>query len=310
MKEIKMGKTQELTVLRETEHGVYLGKAVTARNPKANAAGQKASAGDVEEVLLPKGQTPAGLKTGALLTVFVYRDSEDRPVATVRRPAAEVGEFAYLTVKSVTKVGAFLDWGLEKDLFLPYKETESPVKAGDAVMVYLYLDKSGRIASTTRIYEHLSPAPKGEYRKEDAFRGAVYRVSPEVGALVAVSPKNAEFAAGKAFSALYYGLIPTSQVFVRFRLGETVSGRIVRVRADGKLDLALRARAFEQLSADGETILKKMREYGGTLPFSENASPEIVKRELGMSKNAFKKALGHLYRERKVRIGEKEVSPY
>ena len=115
---------------------------------------------------------------------------------------------------------------------------------------------------------------------------------------------------GQAYEDLCFGLVPPMQVFRRYRLGEAVSGRIVRVREDGKLDLALRKRDFEQLEQDGAMILQKMKEYGGTLPFSENASPELIKRELKLSKSAFKKALGHLYKERKVRIGENEVTPY
>ena len=292
MKEIRIGKTQKLTVVRETEHGVYLG------------------AGGEESVLLPKNQVPEGTAAGQEMEVFVYRDSEDRPVATVRHPAAEVGEFAYLTVKNVSVFGAFLDWGLEKDLFMPYREMEESVRAKDAVMVYLYLDKSGRISATTRIYGKLSAAEKGAFRKEDAFTGAVYRINKEVGVFAAVCPKGETLTPGKGYEKCYFGLIPPSEVYKRFRLGEALQGRIVRVREDGKLDLALRKRDFEQLDADGELILRKMEEYGGTLPFSENASPELIKRELKLSKSAFKKALGHLYKKRKVRIGENEVTPY
>ena len=295
MKEIQIGKTQELTVLRESEHGLYLGKRSKANEP--------------ESVLLPKGQVPAGTKVGDAVTVFVYRDSEDRPVATVKKPAAEVGEFAYLTVKTVTKLGAFLDWGLEKDLFLPYKEMEEPVKSGQNLMVRLYLDKSGRIAASTKLYVFLTEADAAAFRKEDPFEGVVYRVNPEVGVFIGVCPKGLRPEAGRAYDKLIFGLLPPSETFRKHRLGEAVSGRILRVRADGKLDLSLRKRSFEQSASDGEKILKKMEEYGGTLPFSEGASPELIKRELQMSKAAFKKALGRLYKERKILIGENEVTP-
>ena len=305
MKEIQIGKTGTLTVLRTSEHGVYLGK----RERTGRETGSEA-----ESVLLPKGQVPEGLKIGDEIPVFVYRDSEDRPIATVKRPYAEVGEFAYLTVKAVTKLGAFLDWGLEKDLFLPYKEMEEPVKSGQNLMVRLYLDKSGRISASTKLYGHLSEAespaaePSSAFRKEDAFEGAVYRVNPEVGVFIAVSPKGERIEAGRAFGKLFFGLLPPSEVFQKYRLGDKVSGRIMRVRTDGKLDLSLRKRAFLQLDSDGEKILNKIREYGGTLPFSESASPELIKRELQMSKAAFKNAVGHLYKKRMIRIGEKEIS--
>ena len=288
---MRIGKTQTLTVIRTSEHGVYLGKKDGA-----------------EAVLLPKSQVPAGTKAGDELTIFLYRDSEDRPVATVKKPAAEVGAFAYLTVKSVTKVGAFLDWGLEKDLFLPYKEMEEPLKSGRNVMVFLYTDKSDRIAATTKLYEHLKPAPAKSFRKENPFSGAVYRVNPEVGVFGAVCPKAAALTAGQGYPELYFGLVPPSEVYSRFHAGDPLEGRIIRIREDGKLDLALRKRELEAIRSDAELILKKIREYGGTLPFSENVSPEIIRREFGLSKNAFKKALGHLYKERKIVIGEDEIT--
>ena len=283
MSKIYTGKTQTLTVLRNTEIGVYLGE----------------NASD-DGILLPKKQVPEGAKIGDQIDVFVYRDSEDRLIATVRKPAAEVGGFGWFRVKGVTKVGAFLDWGLEKDLFLPYKEQETAFKAGDTVCVYLYLDKADRICATTKLYDHLIPALDGDFKAEDRFTGYVYRTQKEFGAFVAVT-KNG------AFDQLYFGLIPASQVFQNYRIGEKVTGRIVRVRPDGKLDLSVRARAFEQLDADGELILKKIDEYDGELPFSESASPEIIKRELQMSKNGFKKALGHLLKAGKIEILEKTV---
>lgn len=293
-----MGQTQTLTVLRTSEHGVYLGE-----------KGKQDS--EFGGVLLPKNQVPEGLKIGDALTVFVYRDSEDRPVATLKESAAKVGEFAYLRVKTVSPFGAFLDWGLEKDLFLPYREMEEPVKSGQSLMVRIYLDKSGWIASSTKLYEHLTEAEQPKtFRKEEPFEGVVYRINPEVGIFVAVCPKDRKPELGQGYDRLYFGLIPASTVFEKHRLGEAVRGRIVRVRADGKLDLSLRKRDFEELDSDGEKILKKMEAYGGTLPFSEGASPEIIKRELSMSKSAFKKALGRLYKEHKVLIGENEVTPY
>ncbi|MBQ6678433.1 MAG: RNA-binding protein [Lachnospiraceae bacterium] len=283
---IEIGKTQELFLLRMAEQGAYLGLKDGS-----------------ESVLLPRKQVPDRLKEGDRIQVFVYRDSEDRPVATVRRPYAEVGEFAYLTVKSVARAGAFLDWGLEKDLFLPFAEQEQPLKGGEKALVRVYLDKSGRVAASMKVYAFLSAETYGRFKKDDPFTGYVYRVNPEVGAFVAVRPGTEE----KRLKELFYGLVPSAQLFAPLKAGDAVSGRILRVRKDGKLDLEIRQRAYKQIEEDSEKVLAKIRAYDGELPFSESASPETIKRELGLSKAAFKRALGHLKKEGKIEIGEKEV---
>ncbi len=289
---IRIGEKQNLSVLRETDHGVYLGT------------------GDTEEsVLLPKKQVPEGTKHGDECAVFVYRDSEDRLIATTHEPYVTLGGFAWLAVRSVTKIGAFLDWGLEKDLFLPFSEQEEPVKSGTRVLVTVYLDRSERLAATTKVYDRLSSAPAGLFKKNGAFSGFVYRTQKEIGAFVAVAdPADcSEDMGNRPFSRLYFGLIPADQVFQKYRVGDPVKGRVVRVREDGKLDLSVRGRVFEQLDADGEAIVRKIGEYGGRLPFSEKASPEIIKRELHMSKNGFKKALGHLWKQGRIEILEDSV---
>ena len=280
MEKIIVGKQQTLVIKRFLDFGAFLGFEGTA-----------------EVVLLPKKQVPENAKEGDALSVFVYRDSEDRMIATVREPLAMVGDIAYLTVKTVTKIGSFLDWGLEKDLFMPYKETEGNVRAGDRILVYVYTDKSDRLCATMKLYDHLRTVTHGEFVKDEAFHGYVYRMNPDVGAFVAVEREG----------LYYYGLIPKPQVFKPYRAGDEVEGHVVRVRPDGKLDLSVRNKAYKQIEADAEVILKKIDEYDGELPFSESASPEIIKRELNMSKNGFKKALGHLYKEEKIVIGEKTV---
>ena len=289
---VPTGKTQTLRIFRLTPYGAYVG--LPGMDPDY-------------AILLPKKQVPDNAREGEDITVFTYRDSEDRPVATTRKPLVEAGEFAYLRVKAATKIGAFLEWGLEKDLFVPFKEQEEKLEAGREVMVYVYLDKADRLLATTRIYDHLSPAPKGAFKKNDEAAAAVYRTQQDFGAFAAVFPKGETVETGRAYQKLYFGLVPKEMVFTKYRVGDTFSGRVIRVREDGKLDLSTRKRAFEQLDADGEVILRKAEEYGGELPFSDNASPEIVKRELGMSRNAFKRALGHLYKERRVEILEDKV---
>lgn len=288
MSDIRIGERQTLTVLREAEFGIYLGPDFSA-----------------ESVLLPKKQVPEGTKTGDRLSVFIYRDSEDRLIATVREPAVQIHQFAYLTVRSVTRVGAFLDWGLEKDLFLPYKEQERPLKAGEQILVYVYEDRSGRLSATMRVYDRLSHAVNGEFKKDSPFEGIVYRVQPKIGAFVAVTAPSDT--GRKCFDSLYYGLIPQQDLFERYQAGDRVSGHVVRVRPDGKLDLSARAQAYKQLEQDGEVILRKIEEYDGVLPFGEKASPEIIKRELRMSKSGFKRALGHLLKEGKIVTGDTEI---
>ncbi len=281
MREFLIGQTQALTVKREADFGIYLG----FRNEEG-------------DILLPKKQVPENTKIGDILTVFVYKDSEDRLIATVNEPLVKAGETARLLVKSVTRIGAFLDWGLEKDLFLPYKEMEGEVRPGDRICVYVYPDKSKRLCASMKIYDRLKAVEKAEFLKDDPFKGYVYRVNRDVGVFVAVEQ-------GPDF---YFGLIPKQQVFKAYRPGDEVSGRVVRVREDGKLDLSVRDKDYLQMGADSELILSKIKEYGGALPFSESASPEMIKRELGMSKNGFKKALGHLLKAGKIKIGENEVT--
>ncbi|MBQ6541656.1 MAG: RNA-binding protein [Lachnospiraceae bacterium] len=280
MEKITVGQKQTLTVKRIAEFGAFLGFEQST-----------------EVVLLPKKQVPEGTKDGDRITVFIYRDSEDRLIATVREPLVMAGGLAYLQVKAVTKIGAFLDWGLEKDLFLPYKEMEGSLKAQDGILVYVYTDKSGRLSATMKVYDRLKAAQPGEFVKDETFRGYVYRMNPDVGVFVAVEKDG----------AYYYGLIPKPQVFRTYRPGEAVEGRIIRVRADGKLDLSVREKAYRQIEADAAAVLKKIDEYDGELPFSDNASPEIIRRELNMSKNGFKKAIGHLYKEEIVEIGKNFV---
>lgn len=289
---VPTGKTQKLRIFRLTPYGAYVG--LPDMDPDY-------------AVLLPQKQVPEGARAGEDVTVFTYRDSEDRPVATTRSPYAEAGEFAFLKVKAAGRVGAFLDWGLEKDLFVPFKEQEEKLEPGRTVMVYVYLDKADRLCATTRIYDRLSPAPKGAFKKNDEICASVYRTQREFGVFAAVLPKETALEEGKSYRELYFGLVPKEMVFTKYRVGDTFTGRVIRVREDGKLDLSTRRRAFEQLDPDGDAILRKAMEYGGELPFSDSASPEIVKRELGMSRNAFKRALGHLYKEHLVEIRETSV---
>lgn len=273
---IELGKMQTLSVLRMKEFGVYLG-----------------NKGERESVLLPRKQVPEGTKEGDEIEVFVYKDSMDRIISTTKRPLLVMGEMAVLTVKEKTRIGAFLDWGLEKDLLLPFKEQTVPVRRGENCLVALYLDKSSRLCATMKVYERLhSDSP---YQKGDPVFGTVYRVNPEIGVFVAVDNR-------------YFGLIPKKEVYDSYRTGDLIHARVTEVRADGKLNLAVREKAYLQIETDSDTILRTMDSFGGYLPFGEKAEPDKIKRELKMSKNAFKRALGHLLKTGKIDIGDNRIT--
>lgn len=273
---IELGKVQELEILRTKEFGVYVGE----------------QALDEPAVLLPKKQVPEGAKAGDKVRVFIYKDSSDRLIATTGMPKLQVGETAMLEVKDVAKIGAFLDMGLEKDLLLPFKEQTHPVRKGERCLVTLYVDKSKRLAATMRVYSHMSN--QSPYKEEDWVTGTIYEINDSIGAFVAVDNK-------------YYGLIPKKELYGRYAEGETVQARVTRVREDGKLDLCVREKAYVQMGTDADAVLKVIGEFDGVLPFNDRANPEVIMREFHMSKNAFKRAVGRLLKEGKVRITEKTI---
>lgn len=274
---IKLGKYQELTVVKKVDFGVYL-------------ADKKE---DETRVLLPAKQVPEGIGAGDTLEVFLYKDSKDRMIATTHTPKLELGKLAVLEVLEIGKIGAFLDWGLEKDLFLPFKEMTRKVEAGDEILVTLYIDKSRRLCATMKgIYDLLST--DSPYRIGDKVEGRIYEFSENFGTFVAVDDR-------------YSAMIPRHEDCSFLRIGDIVEARVTKVKPDGKLDLTLREKAYLQIDPDAEKVLSVIEEYAGVLPFNDKASPEIIKRETGLSKNAFKRAVGHLYKERRIEITEKGI---
>lgn len=275
---INLGEVQILTVVKKVEFGVYLGD---------GAEGDKE-----EKVLLPKKQVPEETEIGSKIEVFVYKDSEDRLIATTRTPKLTLGGVAMLQVIQVGKIGAFLDWGLEKDLLLPFKEQTSPVREGQECLAALYIDKSSRLCATMNVYPYLrSDSP---YGKDDRVTGRVYQISREFGAFVAVDN-------------IYSGLIAQKELYKEIRIGDDISARVIAVKEDGKLDLSVREKAYLQISVDADKILQLLDSYEGALPFNDKASPEVIKRETGMSKNEFKRAVGGLLKQGKIEITEKSI---
>lgn len=274
---MRLGEYQELYYVKKVDFGVYL-----AEDPDSET-----------HVLLPAKQVPEDAKQGERIRIFLYKDSKDRLIATTNEPKLTLGKFAVLRVKEVGKIGAFLDWGLEKDLFLPYKEMTQKVEAEDEILVTLYTDKSNRLcASMKGIYDLLRK--DSPYHKDDKVTGRVYEFSDNFGTFVAVDDQ---------FSAR----IPNHEDHSFLRIGDVIEAKVVGVKPDGKLDLTLREKAYIQMDADAEKILEILDSYAGVLPFSEKASPEVIKKETGLSKNAFKRAVGHLYKEHLVDLTDGKI---
>ncbi len=271
---MRLGKKQVLTVVKKVDFGVYLGS-------------------DVEKVLLPKKQVPAGIELGDPIEVFLYKDSNDRLIATTNQPKIELGELAVLEVKDTGKFGAFLDWGLEKDLFLPFKQQTKKVQKGDKCLVFLYIDKSERLCASMKVYDTLRK--DSPYQRNDEVEGIVYDIIDKFGAFVAVDNQ-------------FTALIPRREVSEDLEIGQVVHARIAAVKADGKLELSIRDKIPMQMNKDAEIILKKMKKNGGILPFTDKADSEIIQKEFNMSKNAFKRAIGRLLKEKKVEIREKSIA--
>jgi len=272
---IELGKKQNLKILRIKDVGAYVGEA-----DRENA------------VLLPKRQIPKDAEPGDFLEVFIYKDSEDRLIATVNEPKVTLGNLAILDVIEVGKIGAFLDWGLEKDLLLPFKEQTYRIRQGEKCLVALYIDKSRRLCATMKVYDYLSS--NSPYKKDDRIIGMIYEIKPEMGAFVAVDNR-------------YHGMIPTKELFAGYHAGDSIEARVTEVREDGKLGLSTREKSFLQMDADALQVLTVIDTFGGVLPFTDKSSPEVIERELNLSKNAFKRAVGRLLKEKKIKITEKTI---
>ena len=277
---LELGTTQTLKVVKKVDFGVYL--ADTSDSPEDSVPAE-------ERVLLPKSQIENDIKIGDELRVFLYKDSKDRLIATVRTPAIRLHEVGKLKVASVTGIGAFLEWGLEKDLFLPFHEQTYRVKPGDEVLAALYIDKSERLCATMKVYHYL--AKESPYRIEDRVEGTLYEISDNFGAFVAVDDK-------------YSALIPKREFTRDISIGSHVVARVIEVKDDGKLTLSIREKAYMQIASDSDAVMKAIESYDGVLPFNDKASPETIRREMNMSKNEFKRAVGNLLKMGKIEITE------
>ena len=275
---MRLGCTQTLAVVKKTDFGLYLTDIEKKDNKNRDVS---------EEILLPKNQVTPDMNLGSEIEVFIYKDSEDRLIATRMEPFIKLGEINKLKVMEVTKIGAFLDWGLPKDLFLPFKEQIYDIKSGDEILVTMYVDLSERLCATMDLYSRLSLLPP--YRKDDMVKGTVYQINEQFGAYVAVDNK-------------YSALVPRKELHRELKAGDEIEARVLEVKEDGKLDLSLRQKFYVQMDADSELILEKLKTAGGSLPYQDKSDAEEIKKEFNMSKAAFKRAIGRLYKERIIVI--------
>lgn len=275
---LKLGEKQILKVLKKVDFGIYL------IAPQTDD--------EAERVLLPAKQVPDGIGVGDELEVFLYKDSKDRLIATTNTPYITMGEIKVLKVAQTAKIGAFLDWGLEKDLLLPFREQVKKVKEQEECLVRLYIDKSNRLCATMKVYHHLRT--DSPYKKNDKVEGIIYEISENFGAFVAVDH-------------IYSALIPKREMQGKLEVGNRITARVTAVKQDGKLDLSIREKTLEQIKIDADIILKAIESYDGVLPFSDKASPEVIRHEMEMSKNEFKKAVGYLLKNKMIVMNETSI---
>ena len=266
----QIGKRNSLPVLHSTPNGVYL------------------DAGELGEILLPNRYIPRGTELGQALDVFIYRDSEDRLVATTEQPLAMVGEFATLEVVSVNRnIGAFLNWGLPKDLLLPFREQgEQRVSPGEKVLVYVMLDdKTDRIIASMRLNRHLS-------KERPPFK-----VKQEVRLLIAA---RTPLGYNAIIEGTHLGLLYHSNVGAPLQIGQQVKGYVMMYHPGGKIDLSLDASGYQRVASLTDKILDALKQNGGKLPFDDDSPPEQIRAAFDASKKAFKQAVGALYRQRRL----------
>lgn len=260
-----VGRMQKLQVKSCMPEGIYLNSL------------EEANEADI--LLYEQDET---LESGDIVEAFVYRNSQDQKVATFRKPKLQVGEVASLKVVSVNRIGAFLDWGLERDLFLPFKQQIGRIKKDETHLVAMYVDKSDRLCATMKIYDALScQAP---YKVNDEVVGTIYNIKEAFGAFVAVENR-------------YHGLIPVKEFYGKHEEGEVVQLRVKNIKPDGKLELSLRKPAHFQMEDDVKFLMTELEKHGGKLMIHDKSSPEEIKSLLCMSKAAFKRAAGRLMKE-------------
>ncbi|QDU97158.1 CvfB family protein [Lignipirellula cremea] len=266
---IQIGNTYNLRVVKETKFGVYL------------------DAENLNEILLPSKYVPENLGVDDTVEVFLYLDSEDRPVATTQTPKAQLGEFAYLQVKDNNRIGAFLDWGLDKDLLVPFPEQHRPMILGKSYLVFLYLDNEDRITATSQIDKAVLEDDQHDFRPQQ-----------EVDLIIA---NTTELGFKAIVNHSHWGLLYKDEVDQRLSFGQSIPGYIKHIRPDGKIDLSLKS--SQQLRENYTQVIQDyLRKHDGYAPLHDKSPPAEISDLLGMSKGQFKKAAGALYKQRVITI--------
>ncbi len=267
---IQIGQYNTLQVARETKSGLYLADE------------------ENQEVLLPGKYIPKDIKTGDEIRVFIYKDSEDRLVATTQQPKIILHQFAYLQVNAVNPYAAFLDWGLEKDLFVPYREQPKKMVQGEFYLVYLYLDeKTDRLVASGNV---------GKYLNNEAL---TVEVGQEIDLLI-WEPTDLGF--NVIINHLHKGLIYHNELFAPVKLGDIRKGYIKKIREENRIDVQLQKSGYENIEPNAGKILAQLKAQGGFLPLTDNSAPEDITLQLEMSKKTFKKAIGLLYKQQIIRL--------
>ena len=268
---LKLGDYNNLIAYNKTKHGIYLEDE------------------EKTQILLPSKECK-DINIGDVVNVFVYKDSEDRLIATTKRPLIRAYEIAHLKVVDTSKIGAFLDWGLDRDLFLPFKEQLTPVNRGKKYFVALYIDKSERLCATMKIRQYLKPLP--ETHASDV-EGLIYNYVQELGYFVAIDNK-------------YIGLIPNREAYGELAIGAHITGRIIRRDGDN-IYISVRKKAKDQILVDTEKLNNLLIENGGKLDIGDKSDPQKIKELTGFSKNEFKRAAGRLYKEGSIIINDENI---
>jgi len=267
---VEIGKINILDFVRETENGIYL------------------NGGDLGEILMPQKFITPEFRKLKQAEVFVYSDSEDRLVATTEKPLAMVGEFAFLEVVAVTRVGAFLNWGLPKDLLVPFREQKTKMLEGQSYLVYVFLDfQTNRIAASAKLDKFLDNTP------------VQYETGEEVELLIA---EETDLGYKAIVNNEHWGMLYRNQVFQSLSAGQKLKGYINKVRDDEKIDLLLEKPGYEKIDAISEKILNELENNRGFLAVSDKTSPDIIQAMFGISKKNFKKAIGGLYKKKRIRF--------
>jgi predicted RNA-binding protein (virulence factor B family) len=267
---IQLGRTYTLDVVKKVDFGFYL------------------AAGELGEVLLPRKYAPDNLRVGTAVEVFLYLDSNALPVATTQKPRAQVGEFAYLKVVDTSNVGAFLDWGLDKDLLVPFAEQHRPMEVGRSYLVTLYIDSNdGRIVASSKIDKFL-----------DDDRPHRFKPGQAVDLIIA---NSTDLGYKAIINHTHWGVLYKDEVFQRLSFGQSIKGFIKRIRADGKIDLTLQGGQVTR-DKNAEVILNYLKSQNGFAPVHDKSDPKLIADLFGISKGAFKKAIGGLYKKRIISI--------